>query len=78
MKGINREIVPYAVEAMLDAEGIKLQKFSEHTTGLDFYLDPSAVDAASTSRIRGLLQAAIAALDRRQAGQAPDADRKGG
>jgi adenylate cyclase len=77
VKGLNRQIVPYAVEAMLDAEGVKLQKFSEHTTGLDFYLDPSAVDAASRSRIRGLLQAAIAALDRRQAGQASDAGGKG-
>jgi class 3 adenylate cyclase len=64
VKGIQREIVPYAVDAMLDATGAPIHKFSEHTTGLDFYLDPGAVDAASTPRIRELLQQAIAALDR--------------
>ncbi len=53
---------------MFDAAGVKLAKFSEHTTGLDLYLDPNAIDAASTSRIRELLQAAITALDRRQPG----------
>jgi adenylate cyclase len=63
VRGINRQIVPYIVEAMLDETGAKIQKFSEHTTGIDFYLDPSAVDAASAPRIRGLLQDAIAALD---------------
>jgi class 3 adenylate cyclase len=65
VKGINREIVPYVVEAMLDASGAKIEKFSEHTTGIDFYLDPSAVDAAAATRIRALLQEAISALDRR-------------
>jgi adenylate cyclase len=65
MKGINREIVPYVVEAMLDAAGEKMQIFSEHMTGLDFYLDPSAVDAGSAAQIRALLKHAIAALDER-------------
>ncbi len=65
VKGINRAIVPYAVEALLDETGARIEKFSEHTTGLDFYLDPSAVDPAAATRLRGLLQDAIAALDRR-------------
>jgi hypothetical protein len=65
VKGIHREIVPQAVDAMLDATGAKIEKFSDHTTGLDFYLDPTAVDAAAAGRIRGLLQDAIDALDRR-------------
>jgi adenylate cyclase len=65
MKGINREIVPYVVEAMLNAEGEKMQIFSEHMAGLDFYLDPSAVDAGTAVQIRMLLMHAIVALDKR-------------
>jgi class 3 adenylate cyclase len=66
VKGIQREIVPYAVETMLDGDGAPRRTFSEHTTGLDFYLDPGAVDAASAARIRGLLQDAIASLDQQR------------
>ena len=64
MKGISREVVPYAVEGMLDAVGQKVQIFSEHMTGLDFYLDPSRVNVGSAERIRALLQDAITALDK--------------
>jgi len=67
VKGIQREIVPYAVETMLDSGGVQKRTFSEHMTGLDFYLDPGAVDAAAAARIRGLLEDAIASLDQRQA-----------
>ena len=64
MKGISREILPYAVEGMLDADGKKIEIFSEHMTGLDFYLDPSMVTAGSTEHIRSLLQDALSALDK--------------
>ena len=64
MKGISREVVPYAVEGMLDAMGQKVEIFSEHMTGLDFYLDPSMVNVGSADRIRTLLQDAIASLER--------------
>src|SRR5215470_3267465 len=63
MKGISRKVVPYAVEGMLDALGQKVEIFSEHMTGLDFYLDPSMVNVGSAERIRAVLQKAIAALD---------------
>jgi adenylate cyclase len=36
--------------------------FSEHMTGLDFYLDPSVIDAEGVSRIQALLAEAMAAL----------------
>jgi adenylate cyclase len=65
VKGIHRQIVPYVVDGVLDATGAKIEKFSEHTAGLDFYLDLGSVDDAAEGRIRGLLQDAIAALDRR-------------
>jgi adenylate cyclase len=64
MKGISREVIPYAVEGMLDAVGQKVQIFSEHMTGLNFYLDPSMVNVGSAERIRALLQDAITALDK--------------
>lgn len=63
MKGINREVVPYAVESMIDDEGRRAQVFSKHVTGLDFYLDPSIIDATVAVHVRALLQEAIAALD---------------
>jgi hypothetical protein len=67
MKGIGREVVPYTVEGMLDALGQKVEIFSEHMTGLDFYLDPSMVDVGSAEQIRTLLQDAIAALQKYKA-----------
>jgi class 3 adenylate cyclase len=66
VKGINRQIVPYLVDGVLDATGVKIEKFSEQAAGLDFYLDLNAVDDAAHGRIRSLLQDAIAALDRRK------------
>src|SRR5262249_24754604 len=64
MKGISREVVPYAVEAMLDAAGAKIEIFSEHMAGLDFYLYPRMVQSDSAQHIRALLQEAISALDK--------------
>jgi adenylate cyclase len=64
MKGISREVIPYAVEGMLDAAGQKIKIFSEHLTGLDFYLDPSMVQKGSAERIRAVLQDAIAVLEK--------------
>jgi adenylate cyclase len=63
VKGISRDVIPYAVEGMLDTAGLKIKVFSEHITGLDFYLDPRMVDSGSAERIRALLQDAIAALE---------------
>jgi adenylate cyclase len=64
MKGISREVIPYAVGGMLDADGKKIEVFSEHMTGLDFYLDPSMVTAGSAEHIRTLLRDALSALDK--------------
>jgi class 3 adenylate cyclase len=66
VKGISREIVPYAVEAMLDEAGERMEIFSEHMAGLDFYLDPSMVPSGSAERIRALLQDALSALDKQR------------
>ena len=63
MKGISREVIPYAISGLLDEAGNIRHIFSEHTTGLDFYLDPKAVDADAAERIRALLRKALAALE---------------
>ena len=49
---------------MLDEAGARIEIFSEHMAGLDFYLDPRMVQSDSAQRIRALLQEAIAALDK--------------
>jgi adenylate cyclase len=64
MKGISREVIPYSVEGMLDADGQASKVFSAHMTGLDFYLDPRMVNAVSAERIRTVLQQAITALEK--------------
>jgi len=66
MKGISREVIPYAVSGLLDESGSIRHIFSEHSTGMDFYLDPGAVDAQAAERIRTLLRKALAALETQQ------------
>jgi adenylate cyclase len=65
MKGISRKIIPYLVEGPLDASGEKTQIFSAHMSGVDFYLDPTAVDAQTSDRLRTMLSDALAALEKR-------------
>jgi len=63
MKGITRQVVPYAVEALLDSENRKAQILSEHTAGMDLYLDIGRIAPADRPRAREALAEAIAALD---------------
>lgn len=66
MKGISREVIPYAVDSLVDAAAEKGDVVIERAAGLDFYLDPSLIDAKEAARIRGILADALAALDRRK------------
>jgi adenylate cyclase len=63
VKGISRAIMPYAVEGLLDDVGRHGPIISEHTTGLDLFLDPAVVDAETAERVRHVLQEALTALD---------------
>ncbi len=63
VKGINREVVPYAIEGLIDERGTTVRVLSEHAQGIDFYFDPSKIDAEEAERVRGLLRAALAALE---------------
>jgi len=64
MKGISREVVPYAISGVLGAAGEAVQVFSEHQAGLDFYLNANIIDADAANRIRQVLQDALKALDK--------------
>jgi adenylate cyclase len=65
MKGISREVIPYSVDSVLDTSA-RGEVIVERMKGLDFYLDPSIVDAQGVDRIRSILGDAMAMLDRRQ------------
>ncbi|MFO1281664.1 MAG: adenylate/guanylate cyclase domain-containing protein [Burkholderiales bacterium] len=66
MKGISREVVPWVVDGMLDAKGVPQRIYSEHTTGVDFYLDPAMIDARTADKVREMLRSALASLDGRR------------
>jgi class 3 adenylate cyclase len=67
MKGISREVIPYAVDDILKTSADRSRVVVERMTGLDFYLDASAVEEKDAARIRSILSDALAALDKRQA-----------
>jgi adenylate cyclase len=62
MKGISRAVVPYTVEGLLGEVGQRAQVISEHTTGLDLFLDTAVVDDQAAARARRVLLEALAAL----------------
>jgi adenylate cyclase len=66
MKGISRDVVPYSVDSMLGVPTGEGGIVAERTAGLDFYLDPSRIEAKDAERIRAILADAMAALERRQ------------
>ena len=66
MKGISREVIPYAVDSVRDSSAEQGEVLIERMKGLDFYLDPSIVESKDADRIRAVLSDALAALDRRQ------------
>ena len=63
MKGISREVVPYAVEGLLGELAQRPQVISEHATGLDFFIDLEALDEKAAERARCRLAEALAALN---------------
>jgi adenylate cyclase len=63
MKGIQREIVPYAVDGLTLGTDHKSRVLSEHLSGLDLHLDMSRLEPADRLRVRTALKEAIAALD---------------
>src|SRR3954449_8708631 len=64
MKGIRREVIPYAVDNMKASTADKADVMIERVPGLDLYLDPSQVKSADAERVRLLLLTALSSLDR--------------
>ena len=50
MKGISREVVPYAVDGLLSEFAQRAQVISEHATGVDIFLDLDAMDEEGAER----------------------------
>jgi len=65
MKGISREVVPYAVEGLVEELQQRAHVISKHATGVDFILDLEVLDKSAAERIRRLLQEALAALEQK-------------
>ncbi|OWV84700.1 adenylate/guanylate cyclase domain-containing protein [Rhizobium sp. R693] len=62
MKGIHREVVPYAVNGLLGGDR-NLRVLSEHFAGLDLHLDLAQLDPDERERVRAALAEAMAAID---------------
>ena len=62
MKGIPREVVPYAVETQMFEPGARPPVINARVTGLDVFLDLEAMDEKAVERARGLLESALAAI----------------
>ncbi|MGP9811784.1 adenylate/guanylate cyclase domain-containing protein [Rhodopseudomonas sp. NSM] len=65
MKGISREVVPYAVDHLRDgseASNVVIEKMP----GLEFYLDAAAVTPADSDKVRAVLLQALSSLERRE------------
>jgi class 3 adenylate cyclase len=62
MKGVGREIEPYAVKGPLDTESGHAEIFSAHVKGLDFFMNAAAVGADAAPGVRDILRRALAAL----------------
>ncbi len=65
MKGISREVVPYAVDG-LAADEKQQHVLSERAAGVDIFIDLDAFDDDSKGRTRRLLQDALALLDQKR------------
>jgi adenylate cyclase len=71
MKGISREVVPYAVDGLLSEFAQRAQVISEHATGVDIFLDLDAMDEEGAERARRRLGEALLALGSRPMKNAP-------
>ncbi|MGE0734832.1 MAG: adenylate/guanylate cyclase domain-containing protein [Alphaproteobacteria bacterium] len=66
MKGISREIVPYAVEGMIGEQAEQRRVIAEHTPGMDLFLDVDLIDDKNAERAMRVLADAVLALDNKR------------
>lgn len=65
MKGISREVVPYAVDGLAEDEKQK-SIISEQATGVEIFVDLDMLDHEAKERTRRLLRNALAMLDQKR------------
>ncbi len=65
VKGISREVVPYAVEGFLGDLAQRSQVISEHAKGLDLFIDLDVIDDRAAERTKRRLKELLAALEGR-------------
>ncbi len=65
VKGISREVVPYAVQGLLGELVQRSQVISEHAKGLDLFVDLDILDDRAAERARRRLQELLEALEGR-------------
>jgi len=66
MKGISREVVPYAVDGLLGDLAQRSHVISEHAQGLDLFVDLDVIDAKTAERAGRRLRELLEALEQRQ------------
>jgi len=62
MKGISREVTPYAVEETILEGDVRPAVINDRVAGLDVFLDLEAMDEKAMARARNVLEKALAAL----------------
>ena len=65
MKGISREVVPYAVDGLVGEIEQRAHVISEQANGVELFIDLDVIDPADAARTRRLLENALSALDRK-------------
>ncbi len=66
MKGIQREIIPYAVNGLLHGDDRTIRVLSEHFSGLDLHLDIGQLDPEERPRVRAALEEAMSAIEEKR------------
>ncbi|NWG24285.1 MAG: adenylate/guanylate cyclase domain-containing protein [Pseudorhodoplanes sp.] len=66
MKGISREVAPYAVDGLMQDLKLRPRVISEQAEGVDLFLDLELLDKAAIERTRALLQNALDALEEKR------------
>ena len=62
MKGISREVTPFAVEETVLEGDARPPVINDRVAGLDVFLDLEAMDEKAMARARRVLERALAAL----------------
>jgi class 3 adenylate cyclase len=76
LKGIGRPIMPYVVDAAEGKEKVEQSIITEHSPGIDLFLDVRAVTSTSSERIAQVLETALAAVRNAATPAAGSADLK--